>query len=357
MANTSLASGLVVAQWSSKFFREYVRDSRFFRYMGESENNVICVNKDLSKKAGDNITFGLVIELSNSGVTGDDTLEGNEEAMTTYSDTVTVNQIRNAVAIGHMEQQKTMVDLLDVARERLKKWAMARLRDLMVARLICYSVDGTTAYASATESQKDTALTANTDRVLFGALLSNRSTTDHSASLSNVDTSNDTFVAARVSLLRRIATGADPAIAPITASEDEEWYVCFAGTNPYRDLKADLATEHQNAAPRSMKDNPLWRHGDLVWDGVVIRQIPELTSIGDVGDTSAPVYSTPLCGQQAVLLAWAEMTRAIRNGRDGSDYGNIRGVGVAELRAAKTAVFNSVFHGRVTGYFAAAADA
>jgi len=357
VANTTIAAGLKVAQWSDRFFLEYVRESRYFRYMSESGDNVIYVDKDLGKKPGDNITFGLVMELDGDGIEGDDTLEGNEENMANYSDTVTVNQLRHAVSVGRMEQKRTMLQVLDKARERLKKWAMKRLRDLLTDRLACFNLDGTTTYAASSEAQKDAALTANTDRVLFGALLSNRSTTDHSASLLNVDTTDDTLGTGILSLLARVAETADPRITPLTISEDEEWWVAFVGTNPYRDLKSALDAIHQNAAPRDLSENPIFRAGDLVYNATIVRKIPEMASLGSVGAASAPVYNVAFCGQQAVLLGWAEMTRAIRNGRDGSDYGNIRGVGVCEIRGAKKTVYNSVFHGCVQGYVAAAADA
>ena len=82
-----------------------------------------------------------------------------------------------------------------------------------------------------------------------------------------------------------------------------------------------------------------------------------MASLGNIGAASAPVYNVAFCGQQAMLLGWAEMTRAIRNGKDGSDYGNVKGVGVAEIRGGKKTVFNDKFHGIVQGYVAAAADA
>jgi N4-gp56 family major capsid protein len=357
MANTTIVSGLQVDQWSNKFFKEYVRENRFYRYMSASGDNVIAVNKELSKKAGDNITFGLVMELSNSAVEGDDSLDGNEENLDNYSDTVTVNQLRNGVKVGRMEQKRTLLQVLEHARERLKKWAMAHLRDELVDRFTCYNLDGTTTFAASTATERDAALAANTDRVLFGALLSNRSTTDHSASLLNVDTTADTFDEDMVSLLQRVAEGADPRITPLTVSEDEEWWVAFCGTEPRRDLKAALDALHLNSAPRDMKTNPIYRDGDLVYNATIIRKIPEMDTLGTLGASSAPIYNVAFCGQQALCLAWAKMTQAIRNGPEGQDYGNQRGVGICEIRGSKKTVFNSVFHGMVDCYVAAAADA
>lgn len=357
MAVTTVAQGLKVARWSKKFFREYVREHRFARYMGEGGNDVIYVTKELTKGAGDNITFGLVSELKGDGVEGDDTLEGQEEDMGNYSDTLTVNQLRHAVAVGHMEQKRTLLDVLEHARERLKKWAMARLRDLLIDRFESVHLDGVTTFGATGEDDRDAFLTANNDRVVFGTLLGNTVPGDFSASLLNVDTTDDTLDRGIISLLKRRAKLAEPHITPITIKEDEEWYVAFVGSNPFRDLKADLDAVHQNAAPRSMKENPIFRDGDLVYESVIVREIPEMDSWGALGAASAPVYPIALCGTQALALGWGEMTRVIKNGPDGQDYGNVRGVGIAEIRGAKKVMFDDVQHGMVLGIVAAAADA
>jgi N4-gp56 family major capsid protein len=357
MANTTINAGLKVEQWSNKFYLEYVRESRFYRYMSDKGDNVISVDKQLTGVAGDNVTFGLINDLSNSAVVGDDTLENNEENLGNQSDTVTVNQLRNAVAVGGMEQKRTLLQVLESARERLKKWIMAHLRDELIDRFQGANLDGVTKYVSDTEANKDAGLAANTDRFLFGALLSNRSGSDHSASLLNVDTTTGTFDEGIVSLLGRIAEKADPKITPLTISEDEERWVTFCGSDPYRDLKASLDSIHQNAAPRDMAENPIWRQGDLVYDSVIIRKIPEIASVGNDGASGAPIHTISFCGQQAICLAWGQLTRAIRNGPEGRDYGNIRAVGISEIRGTKLTVFNNVFHGMVHGYVAAAADA
>jgi len=357
MSNTTFASGNKVTRWSLRLWKEYVREERFARYTGEEPNNVFQIVSDLQKQRGETVTIPLITKLSNSPIYDDNTLEGNEEALSNYADSVTVRQIRMAVARGEHEQSKGVIDILEGARYMLKKWMMEQLRDVKIARMLCPNLDGTTTYASTSEADKDLHLAANTDRYLFGALLSNRSTTDHSASLLNVDTTDDTLDRGIISLLKRIAESADPLLTPITVGEDEEWWVAFTGTNPHRDFTADMDNVHPSAAPRSLEKNPIYRSGDQVYQNVVVRRIPEMASIGTVGASSAPVYQVAFCGAQAVWTAWAKLTRAVRNGRDGSDYGNIRGVGICETRESKKTTWNSKQHGMVTGYVAAAADA
>ena len=90
MAQTYAVSGLTPQQWDSEFFTDYVRSSRFKRYMGTDEGSIIQLKEDLAKKKGDSVTFALVNELVGDGVTGNQTLKGNEERLGSRSHKVTL---------------------------------------------------------------------------------------------------------------------------------------------------------------------------------------------------------------------------------------------------------------------------
>ena len=45
------------------------------------------------------------------GVQGDGVLEGNEESLTTYSDSVFVNQLRHAHTGGYMSEQRVLFNM------------------------------------------------------------------------------------------------------------------------------------------------------------------------------------------------------------------------------------------------------
>ncbi len=88
MATTAYGTNnaLAVRLWSRKLFREALRQCFMSRYMGEGSDSLIQVLNDTKKGPGDRITVGLRMQLSGAGIQGDATLEGNEEALTTYSD-------------------------------------------------------------------------------------------------------------------------------------------------------------------------------------------------------------------------------------------------------------------------------
>ncbi len=353
MATTTVATASQVQKWDARFLAEYVRGSGFMPYMGRGSNSVIMTKYELSS-GGKTINMPLVTRLTGSGVTGNSALEGSEEALGNYNHSISIDWYRNAVLVSKDQQHYTEMDLRRASRDQLQNWAMSGLRDDVIAAL--GSIDGT-AYGSATEGAKDTWLANNSDRVLFGDAIGNGGYTDHSADLASV-TASMTLGAAEVSLMKRLAKTADPHIRPMRVNNQagREYFVLFTDSRCFRDLKLDstIAQANREARPRDVDSNPIFQDGDLIYDGVIIREIPEIASLGGVGSASAAVSPAYLCGAQAVGVAWGQEPRSTTDTRD---YGFYRGVGIEEARGVEKMVFNSVQHGVVTGYFGAAADA
>lgn len=360
MSLTTARTGLTPQQWDDKFFMEYVRENRFKRYMGTDENAIIQLKEDLTVKPGNKVTFASVNKLSGSGQTGNATLEGNEEELDTRSMAVTVAPLRHAVAVTNWDEQKSAIDLRNAAKMALKLWSMEKMKTAIITAL--GSINGT-AYASADATARNAWVVDNVDRVQFGKLKSNYSTT-HATALGNIDNTDDKLTPEAISLMKRIAQTASPAIKPIRLREDEEWFVMFANSRAFRDLSLNstMTQANRDARPRDIDSNPLFTGGSLVWDGVIIREIPEievLTGVGAGAIDVAPVY---LCGAQALGVAWAQRTKTTTQV---SDYGFRNGVGVQEIRGVEKLIFGSGSgdtddlkdHGVVTGFFAAVADA
>jgi N4-gp56 family major capsid protein len=370
MADTPAATGLRVQQWDDNFFTEYVRENRFKPYMGTGESDMIQVKEDLSKKKGDRLTYALVNRLTAAGVTGSSTLEGNEEAMDSRSHLLTVDKVRNAVRVAEMEEQKSAIDLREAARAVLKDWIMEKTRDDIIKALGSFrngnsilSWSTTAEYSAIAEATKDAWLVDNADRVLFGASISNGSSNDISAALGNIDTTNDLITPGRLSLLKRIAETANPKIKPIKVRGDEEWFVVFVGSRNFRNLQNDATFTAANREARDRgKDNPLFTGADLVWDGLIIRKIPEIPVLVGLGASTSDVEPVYLCGAQAIGMGWAKRTKSVV---ETFDYGDKYGVAIEEIRGIEKLHFGSGAgdtddqkqHGVATGFFSAAADA
>jgi len=370
MARTPTPTSLQVQQWATDFFKEYVRDNRFKKYMGRNENAIIHIKEDLTKKKGDTLTFQLVNKLSGDGVTGNGTLEGNEEAQASDGYDISVSYLRNAVLRTLEDEQATTIDYLNAARVSLKKWMMEKMRDHIITALMSIDgkaylssqVNGNTNYTSvASEADKDAWLAANADRVLFGAAKSNNSSNDHSASLANLDNTADKLSTTIGSLAKRMAQVATPAIGPTTVNDDQEWYVMFCNGNSFRDLLTDsVLTQANREAQNRGKNNPIFTDGDQVYGGIVYREVPEIPYLGNVGAGSIKCGVNFLCGVQAVGIAFAKRATPIMNN---TDYNFRKGVGIMEMRGIKKLQFEDpdnvgtdVDHGVVTVYTAAVDD-
>lgn len=360
MANTSAATGLLKQNFDAQFYIDFIRMSRFAPYMGTDRNSLIVLREDLTKTRGDTITLALVNALSGAGVTGSSTLEGNEEAMTQRSMQITVDQFRNAVLVPMLDEQFTEIDLMEAARQDLLDWRLDQHKDDIVEAL--GSINGT-AYGSASEANKDAWLVDNVDRTAFGDVLGT-GLSDHSAALGAIAAA-EKISASNIGKLKRAAQTASPKIKPIRIDgTDREFYVHFVDPRTMRDLKADttIAQANREARPRVVEENPIFHGGALLYDGIIMVEIPEIATLGTVGTCSAAVSPSYLCGSAALTYAVAKRPELVT---ETFDYDDKHGVAVREVSKVAKNIFGTGSgdtddlkdHGVATGYYAAAADA
>lgn len=362
MVQTAAATGLTVQQWDDKFFTEYLRNNPFKRYMGTGETSIIQVKENLTKKKGDSVTFALINKFTNAANDGTTKLEGNEESGISRSHKLTVSLRRNAFSSTEFEEQISAIGLRDAFKPQMMEWAMERDVERFVDEL--YSINGTL-YSSATEANKDAWLVDNADRVLFGAAKGNNSSNDHSASLGNIDNTADRLTPEALSLMKRMAIEASPKIKPIRmGANNKRYYVVFAHPRCFRDLKNNATIQQaQREVTLANQNNKLFQGGDLEWDGMIIHEVDDMTTLTGVGAGSIDVGGAFLCGAQAFGMGVAKRWETREKKED--DYGNERGCGVVCIDGLDKMTFGSGSndtddlkdHGVLTGYFAAVADA
>lgn len=358
MAQTSAATGLTVEQWDDKFFVEDIQENVFSTLYEEGENAAIQVKQDLDKKKGDNINFALLNRLTGDGVEGSNTLEGSEEDLTSRSHNVTVNKRRHGVLVPEMEEQKSAIGLRDAAKPALKTWAQEHTRDKIITAL--GSINGV-AYASASEAQKDAWLVDNADRVLFGAARANNASNDHSAALTQIDSTTDVLTRAMIDLMKRLARTCSPKIRPIQdKGNGKKVYVAYAHPYAFRDLANNMegTLDDTTAAGMAMS---LFEGGDLMWRNVIIKELedmPVYTGVGGGGIDVAPVY---LIGAQCIGYATAKRWKTIEKR---FDYEDKAGVAIEAIDGFSKLTFGTGSgdtddlkdYGLVTGFAAAVAD-
>lgn len=385
---TTLATALEKQVWSTNYINEYVRRSRFKPYMGRSNDNIIIVKYELQNESGKIINIPLIYRLKGKGVGGSAVLSGNEEHLANANCGLTIDWVRNAVEVPKSTQFKTEINLLDAAKPNLRNWSQEDLRtDIIYALMqIVGTADATYPHAeiaidtvnggyqttlaaggaifsrregvdwvTATVGQNNAWVANNSDRILFGKLRSNN-TGVLSTSLANIDNTDDKLTTDTASLAKRMAGNAEPHITPYQLEDGREYYVMFTGPRSFRDLKKDAAMIQANrdARPRDVSANPIFQDGDLIYDGIIFREIKEIPHIGGAG-AGIDVEPNFLCGKQALGIAWGQEPTPRQDTL--RDYQFRPGVAIEELRGTKKLAFNNKQQGIVTLYTAAAADA
>lgn len=329
---TPARAGLTPLIWDSDFFAEYVRRNQFSKYMGTATGSLIQVREDLTRKAGDTVVFPAMRRLVGAGVTGNAILEGNEEVLNLRSLNLVVSAFRHAVAVSDWDEQKSIVDLREAAREALMTWELEKMRSDIITSLGAITADGNVqlSYASASAAQRNAWTVNNADRVLFGHQKANAVSGVMATALLTIASPGDRMSAAILTLAKRMARTANPRIRPITVNDDEEWYVVFMPSLVFRDLLLDpVITNALQYAWNRGTDNPLFTGGDILFDGLIIREVPELPVITGAGAGGIDVAASFMCGAQALGVAWAQRMKSTTNTRD---YGYMHGVGIQEIR-------------------------
>jgi hypothetical protein len=386
MALSTPQTNNVLIKFTKEINREYVRQNLFSPYMGEDMSAIIRLRRELTE-AGNQMNVPLVAALQGTAI-GSGTLVGNEEKIDDYGMRLWIDYARNAVVSSKSARRKDSAMVFDEARSLLSDWGKSLQRDEIVGALYALPSESAPAnidtsagqringilFQSSTAAQKNTWLTDNSDRVLFGNVMTNYSAGVFATAVGTLDKTSDKCSRATMRLLKRIAKRATPKLRPYKVEDGREYFVAFHGQRTFRDLKLDLDTINKDARPREEPGlkNPIFQDGDLIDDGVIHREVPEIDTLApayytnagtaDTGGTNAgnsdvrPVW---MCGQGAMAFGWGQMARPTQ--RDETDYQFLRGVGV-EMAYGIGKMFKKTIAGNLrewsiaTGFFAANPD-
>lgn len=334
MATTEVLSGLELTKWRRDFIREYVRDSGFSTYMGDSPMDIIHVINDL-KTDGYTIRVPLVGRLQGGGVSGNTALSGAEESLDQYYQDISWEFYRNAVTATKKEKKKSATEFMAVARPLLREWSSEVIKYQIIE---CFhKMSGGEKFSLADTTARNLWSANNVDRVLYGATQANYSAT-HLTGLTAIDNTDDKLTPALGSLAKFMARTANPHIRPFkTGTQGREFYVMFCHPLCFRDLKnnATMTAANREARPRDVDANPLFQDGDLIYDGVIYREIPEFyTARQGTGVNPETTFSNGsiqcganfLCGAQAI--GYVNKQAAMPTSKKEDDYGFVDGVGI-----------------------------
>lgn len=368
MANSVTIDALRQELWSKTLLDDVMRDvTNVLRFVGEDPNNVVQVSRDLEKQGGDTQTFGLVARLKGDGVTGDSELEGNEESMLSYSQSVSIDQIRNAVRLtGKLDATKTVYDQIKNARSNIQVWMKEFLiRQFFlkaggVTNSTLVDTNGLTYAANVLWSNTPAFIPDADEAAGSGAryLCTNTSGTD---ALATTDTMSLDFI----TKMYTKAKLASPQIQPLDI-DGESIYVVFLHPIQARDIRlsSDWKVAQENAKVRSDK-NAVFGAALGYWSNCLLLEnefVPYL-DVSVAGnsfrgaasgtDCANDAARALLCGRQAVLMAQASNPEALVV--ETFDYKNKDGVAGSFIGGIQKTVFNSKEFGVIAGDTAAIA--
>ena len=315
--------------WRKQLFAD-VRDNLYMtRFIGDSEQSMIQELEDLRKDAGSNISFGLGMKLSGAGVTGDNTLEASEEAMTDYDEDVAIDQLRHAVRLtGRMDEKKNAYNMRVSAKNRLADWWAERIYKEILDKLC--------GKASSTFANTPTAAAA-TRSIWAGGQTSTGAVT----SAMKMDTKV-------LDAAKQMAKLASPMIRPVRV-DGKEYYVVILHPYCATDLRQDpVWNQAQRDANVRGEENPIFSGALGIYNGMVIHEHEYVYGTTD-GSGAANVCRNILCGQQAGVIAWGASVGWVEKS---FDYGNSWGISVGAIFGTIKPLFNALDYGVVTMFAA-----
>lgn len=342
MATTAygLNHPLAVKLWSKKLFREALKTTWAYKFMGTGSNSLCQIKEDLQKSPGDRVRQGLRVLLSGAGVSGDGTLEGNEEALTTYYDDIFIDQLRHAVrSDGKMSEQRIPFSVREEARAGLTDWWSERVDTAFFNQL-----GGNTGQTDSKYTGMQTAIapTAGTRIITSGGNTTEASMTAASA---------NSFTVADIDRCVVLAKTASPVLRPIRINGGD-YYVMFIHPNTHYGLRQSAATagswqDIQRAAIQGGQTtgNPIFNGALGMWNGVVLHEstrIPNMVAAPASGSSGA-FSRTIFAGAQAACLAFGQNSGPEKMSwkEELFDYGNQLGTSAGMIWGLKKSVFNS----------------
>lgn len=340
---------LTVKIWAKKLAVEALKATPIAPLIGESSDSVIHLKSELKKGAGDKITFGLRTQLTGDGVSEGETLEGNEEALSTYSDSVVINELSHAVRVrnkGTIDQKRVPFDLRKEAKSGLVDWYAKRLSVSFFNQVAGNTVETRTKYTGLNA----TVAPSSTRHIVAEA----SSTTDEALD------SNDTFTLAWLDYAKELAQTSTDTTGPIRPLMigGEEKYVCYLHPYQVTDLRAGSSTagswyDIQKAALQGgqISKNPIYTGAIGEYNGIILRSAFDIP-LGVHSTTGAAVANTRravFLGAQAAALGFAEGSDADTFNwvEELFDYERELGVSAQSIFGLKKTRFNSVDFGTI----------
>lgn len=313
--NFGLNDALTVKTWAKTIDAEALKFTAIRAMIGTDENSIIHLKTELSKGPGDQITYGIVMQLQQAGFTENQLAEGNGEALTTYSDALVIKELMAVVGVKSrrtIDQQRVPFDLRNIARGRLRDW-YAKRYSVSFFNQVC----GYTPAADVRYTGLNAVIAPSTNRIIRQ---SGRASDD-------LLVAQDIFTLGLFDAAKELAVTATPPIRPTnyrgTSPADggrrdfnntlEDMFVAYLHPYQITSLRRNTGTgqwqELNKWAAMGLKQtgNPIFSGAMGIYNSVVIREAYDVTNGVSAANADVPtVKRAVLLGGQAAMMAFGQ---------------------------------------------------
>ena len=369
----SLTSNQLTA-WSRDFWQVARNMSFINQFAGSGQNAMVQRITELTKsEKGTKAVITLLADMTGDGVTGDNTLEGNEEALRAYDITIELDQLRFANRIaGRLADQKSVVNFREQSRDALA-YAMADRMD----QLAFLTLSGVAYTHKTNGALRTTSGTTGLELVdlEFASDVSAPTSARHlrvdvSGGTSTLAAGDTTAVAADDKLAYRDivnlkAYAKDNYIRGLRGAGNEEVFHMFVTPKQMADLKldSDFLANVRNAGVRGPANGLFSGTSSLMVDGVMVHEFRHVFSTegatsGASGNAGAAGYKwgananvegarALFCGAQALAMADIGNPEIVE---DTFDYSNQAGISIGKIFGLRKPKYNSDYNGSVQDF-------
>ena len=372
MANTNFASltSEQLTAWSRDFWRVARNMSFINQFAGSGSNAMVQRVSELTKSdKGARAVLTLLADMTGDGVTGDNTLEGNEESLRAYDIVIQLDQLRFANRLaGRLADQKSVVTFREHSRDALAYAIADRIDQLSFLTLtgVAYTQKNNGALRPVyTSGQNLGDLAFNGD---ITAPTSNRhrrwdATNGLVAGSTIATVAADKLAYNTIVDLKAYAK--DNYIRGIRSAGNEETFHLFVTPQVMADIKldSDFLANVRNAGVRGPSNSLFAGSSSLMVDGVFIHEFRHVfntsgATSGTSSNAGAAGYkwgadadvngsACLFCGAQALAMADIGLPEMVE---DNFDYGNQNGISIGKIFGLKKPKFNSDINGAVEDF-------
>lgn len=360
--NYGTLTGDQLQVWSRDFWRVARNMSFINQFAGSGQNAMVQRVTELTKSnKGTKANITLLADMTGDGITGDNTLEGNEEALRAFDITIELDQLRfaNRVA-GRMADQKTVVNFREQSRDALA-YAMADRMD----QLAFLTLSGVAYTSKNNGALRTTSSSAGHELVdlEFASDVSAPTTNRHRRwdATSGLVAGDTTAVAAadKISyecIVNLKAYAKDQYIRGIRGAGNDEVFHLFVTPSQMKDLKldSDFLANVRNAGVRGSANSLFAGSSSLMVDGVMVHEFRHVfntggatagtsSNAGDAGykwgaDADVNGARALFCGAQALAMADIGLPEIVE---DTFDYENQAGISVGKIFGLRKPKYNT----------------